>query len=598
MTQIEQIINEIDDDYLIGISNKGIVKRAYKDLENCEVKVTDRSDDAISADTGEEKTVIKTPLSESTCSCPSRTICKHRIMAIIVIKKSLEDAFNDLTDNESNKKYNNENNIENIKKDSANIINNSSDVLEEKTISVMEMHLMKEIAEIDIAKIKKAFTAKQLKDFIETIDIPDAYNIKYGSSIIFKINKTGERVKLLSPIDKSTCTCGKDGICVHKAKAILKCMYDKKMITSDMLADSEELYAEYDINNIRQSAQIIINTIDNLMRTGLTRVSEDVTDTFERIAVMCHNVKLAKQENNSRAISAMYNQYLKKDLSFNIEKLLMRIMVIYDDMQFMLNNNDIRKIADRAGKMKNEYHYQGELHLMGVSCEYFNSKSGYAGEKVYFLDVINGEWYTYTSMMPLFYHDKDEKTQLGTIYGTYNSVYSKTWRRTYSDVKSPWGINSSLEELAEREIVLYDARSDSNNNLSQTNECKCKVEGTRRLDKELLKGYYYESFDKLLREHVITDSTKTGNELVFVKAYSFEKQEFNHKNQEYSIKLYDAAGRTVTVMIVQDMLTSDIIRELKLLKDDVIYVFFGKIYMRKGYIYMYPLDVMKESEFE
>lgn len=39
MSDWQSVLQEIDDDYLIGISNKGIVKRAYKDMETipCEI---------------------------------------------------------------------------------------------------------------------------------------------------------------------------------------------------------------------------------------------------------------------------------------------------------------------------------------------------------------------------------------------------------------------------------------------------------------------------------------------------------------------------------------------------------------------------------
>ena len=113
-----------------------------------------------------------------------------------------------------------------------------------------------------------------------------------------------------------------------------------------------------------------------------------------------------------------------------------------------------------------------------------------------------------------------------------------------------------------------------------------------------MKGIYYESFDKLFKEHVVYGSTKIRDALVFVKAHSFKKQDLNHKNQEYSIKLYDENGKRVTVMIVQDAVTVDTVRELKFLKENISYVFFGRIYIQDGEIYMYPIDVMKESEFE
>ena len=33
MEEVKAFVGQVDDEYLIGLSNKGIVKRAYKDLE-------------------------------------------------------------------------------------------------------------------------------------------------------------------------------------------------------------------------------------------------------------------------------------------------------------------------------------------------------------------------------------------------------------------------------------------------------------------------------------------------------------------------------------------------------------------------------------
>ena len=72
----ESVFREIDDDYLIGISNKGIVKRAYKDMEttSCELLDSGQNEiiDAIAVKVGEETVQIRMPLGESTC-CISYT---------------------------------------------------------------------------------------------------------------------------------------------------------------------------------------------------------------------------------------------------------------------------------------------------------------------------------------------------------------------------------------------------------------------------------------------------------------------------------------------------------------------------------------------
>ncbi len=84
------LLDETDDDYLIGISNKGIVKRAYKDKTEGDYQVLSFGEEAeVSA--GGEIVHIKVPLGESTCSCPSRTICRHVVLGILALKEWAEE---------------------------------------------------------------------------------------------------------------------------------------------------------------------------------------------------------------------------------------------------------------------------------------------------------------------------------------------------------------------------------------------------------------------------------------------------------------------------------------------------------------------------
>ncbi|MDE6219839.1 MAG: hypothetical protein K2G51_05315, partial [Lachnospiraceae bacterium] len=98
MSDWESVFREIDDDYLVGISNKGIVKRAYKDMETTLCKLLDKgqneilkeaergflqnlsAEEVITVKVGEEAVHIKMPIGESACSCPSRSICRHVIL--------------------------------------------------------------------------------------------------------------------------------------------------------------------------------------------------------------------------------------------------------------------------------------------------------------------------------------------------------------------------------------------------------------------------------------------------------------------------------------------------------------------------------------
>ena len=94
----------IDDDYLIGISNKGIVKRAYKDMEEGRLMEEGPSmeeensmegaaagigalGEEVVVKVGAETVTVRFPLGESKCTCPSRSICRHVVHGILILRE-------------------------------------------------------------------------------------------------------------------------------------------------------------------------------------------------------------------------------------------------------------------------------------------------------------------------------------------------------------------------------------------------------------------------------------------------------------------------------------------------------------------------------
>ena len=90
MEAFKQMLTQTDDEYLIGLSNKGTVKRAYKDLDQEPPAVTWGETEA-EVTLKEAVCTIRMPLGESTCTCPSRSVCRHLITAILYLKSSQAD---------------------------------------------------------------------------------------------------------------------------------------------------------------------------------------------------------------------------------------------------------------------------------------------------------------------------------------------------------------------------------------------------------------------------------------------------------------------------------------------------------------------------
>ena len=88
MESLKHLLVQADDGYLEGLSNRGTVKRAYKDLEQEQPEVVwDEETGEAQAAFGDTVCHIRAPLGESTCSCPSRSVCRHIVAAILYLRQ-------------------------------------------------------------------------------------------------------------------------------------------------------------------------------------------------------------------------------------------------------------------------------------------------------------------------------------------------------------------------------------------------------------------------------------------------------------------------------------------------------------------------------
>ncbi|MBR1864772.1 MAG: hypothetical protein IJ806_11885 [Ruminococcus sp.] len=87
----KELINALsaaDEALLTGLANKGIYKRACKDTEGVSADFTEK-DGCAELTVGGERVTVKVPLGESLCSCPSRTVCRHIIGAVLILREQL-----------------------------------------------------------------------------------------------------------------------------------------------------------------------------------------------------------------------------------------------------------------------------------------------------------------------------------------------------------------------------------------------------------------------------------------------------------------------------------------------------------------------------
>lgn len=564
MEVLKELLRQVDDDYLIGLCNKGTVKRAYKDLAQEEASVEWQENEA-KVTLKEESCVIKMPLGESTCSCPSRSVCRHMITAILWLRQEVE-----AEGGEQSKEGKAEEVKEPVKE---------------------EPRVLSEVLEIPLERLKKVCKGKRFEQFLAHMRFGELPPLEESSIVTVTLPWEKATVKLLEPFAYSTCSCHSKELCVHKAQAVLAYQIVKQKIRLEDLEVLREDEAAWDEEQVRKAAKSVCESIVHQMETGLSRQSLEIAESLERLAVITHRAGLPSLESQLRGAASEYRQYFSRSAAFRNELLFEKILRLYAQAERLANAKGKEEIRPWAGTFRDAYEPAGTLHLLGMGGRTFSSKSGYEGEIYYFLEPKKGEWYTWTDARPVFYEGVRRRPPAASEYAI-----------------APWGLNCNREQLQSLDFKLVNAKAASGGRLSVSQETKGEVYGTRDLRMDGLKERIVWDYEELLFQNFGEEETTQNQmvqnkaagrkeKLVLAGAVGFGKTEFDTVEQKFFWRLFDREGRSLLISLrytKEEKLTIQLLERLekRLKKDppDAI-VFFGAIYLdEEGRMCLYPIE--------
>ena len=564
MDEIYQMLSQVDDDYLIGLSNKGIVKRAYKDLENAAVSIENGAE-AVSGTTKELIVLVDDvtcrltlPIGESTCTCPSRSMCKHIVMAVLFAKEKIAGETPDKSEADENPQP------------------------EKKPADFTEL------LEYPLSTIKKQLGISKLKTIYEHIAMENKVSIEESSIVTVGLEDEGMTVKLLVPIEYSTCSCHKKELCVHKGEAIIRYQLSKEKITIDdiaeIIANQDEQGFDHEAASLL--ADKIMDMLGEIISTGLARISPEHMDSCERFAIMCHNLRLAEPEKKFRGLSEQLKLYFNRHASFRVERLLRDITYLYGDVQ-RISKMDGKALSEIAGKLRTEYAASKPLNLIGMGYRYFKSESGYEGITVYFIEESTGRFYTYTNARPMYYEKK------------------RTAKMTEKET-APWGLSFSLEQLAQSRIHLSKCKVNDEGRISSSQETVAEYLGVRTFDAEGIRKNSFYDFGDMFQKKFSPDWEKYMEErLVLVYPEAIEDAFFDNIRQQFFMLLKDGNGKYLKVRIAYSAEESYNIKYLERIYKHISdgkskpACFLGTVYISDGELMLYPIeyyeDITKEK---
>ena len=174
INEIKSFLPFINEEFIVSISNKGIYKRSIKDLEKARENISLAVKDTGLIEVKIEDAVVElnVNIQNSKCTCPSSSICKHIVMALLYLKEFYD---------------NNQDGAEEIK--------------EEAKEEIDETVFYEELKKLTGEKVLELVGKKNYNSLINSIFIRNEAVFEYGDMLTVSI--ASQSVKVYFPKENS-----------------------------------------------------------------------------------------------------------------------------------------------------------------------------------------------------------------------------------------------------------------------------------------------------------------------------------------------------------------------------------------------------------
>ena len=503
MSSLKTQLSVIDDDYLIGLSNKGLVNRAMKEIIDAEVTIS--LDDLALEATFADGTIvtIKDNINNFSCSCPARSICKHVIMALMLAAKDLSN-----------------NNIP------SDINTGSQGLLKDKVCYDSLLEYTQE------ALIKK-WSKRQYNNVLDKIANGQSVDINEDNKLMVFLKDDGITVSFLpgSSLDQALCSCKIKG-CTHPLSALLHYIHYKTGVLNFIPASTDFIG---DMSVI----PLVINLVEEIYQCGLFRLSSEYGAKCSQYATLCHGAGFASLERLLERSAKQLDLYQSKNADFNINNLVRDLGRIYAICDRINKNHDASIVTER---FKQQYRELPQIRIIGIGAYPWYAQSGFCGLTAVFYSPELSKFVTFSL-------SRNADSQKQAI-----ELISHFWKNN-----SIWDLHTNFANLSRGEWHLTTAKLSESSRLSSSKSTKGSNIRTRTsLTGEDISKIVINDFTKL-KELFCNDEGENGEIYAIIKPARIEDGHFDQITQEYKLPIYDKNDNCLQLTVPYSLLNENIL---------------------------------------
>ena len=591
---IKQFLELCSEEYIINLANKGLFKRANKEIDKgttMEYNPIDnyvhcRLSDGSECDIGDSYEKMR-------CNCPSKTTCKHMIMAILLLKNELLSEEGDevsevLSQNVEEREVGGDRqafiSVEECKDGQA---KESGEAREHgqtaQSGEVSSKGKFKWIEEIDLLQLLNNIKVKDLEEILFRLNFGIEYGINKGNAIKVKLY---DGIEVILPSNGSMknilCSCKDREICSHKVEGIIAYLIDNEFIE---LYKIKKILIEYMGNNgerciSEDKLSSIKRLINRISKSGLSRMPVSILEDIEREAIHCGNADLPRLEKMLRGLKSMLEGYFKKHSSFSTKGYLKHLTRIFLIVSSIEKCKDYNILTNIIGEKKTKYIAIGDLHLNGIGASAWHASSGYEGLTYYFYNEEKSKLFSFNDIMPTYY-DNHRGRKLSSLYIS----------------QGKWNIQASMKDICRGEVILENCRVNRNNRISSSKEINGEIIKKSSICTLDFKGILYKEWRQIREDKEknfmfsIIEREEHDN-ILLIEPKEYGEANFDEINQRLTIEMYDSYGDIISILVPFNKENEFLIRALEraVKKNKLGYRVLGRVYKLDGEYFIHPIS--------
>jgi SWIM zinc finger len=392
LTKLRGVVKTLDDDALAGLANKGLLRRAQKDLESARPRIVAVDDGKVRVQLADASVDVPELVARSTCTCPATGICRHILGALLFLRDDPELAAADALVQKTLELGEDQDSTATVR---AALPPSPADVLGNLSDEELQKWAGKGL-------FRKALKALAASPQVE-IESAAALVVRFPSrNITCRWIPSGGLLGMV-------CSCQAETVCEHVVTAVLA--YQTSLGKRQVVAETAIL--EESAGAPRTRAEVLAsvgNVLREMISLGLARVSEATVQRLVTLAVSAHGVDLPRLERMLKSLADELNLMLRRDAQASSSNLL-ALAARIEALRTALVRNPAPALV---GQHRSQYHDVGQITLIGLGAQQWRSPAGYQGVTVYFWDESRKGWSTWSESRPV---DQPGFSPAGRFFG-------------------------------------------------------------------------------------------------------------------------------------------------------------------------------------